>query len=201
MGPAVRGCGVSVIIGFFAACEAPAGACDADYLACDDGAGTFRLDPTCTLTGPLTVQLGQGDSHYSPLPEGVFPTLYRGPQGGTHAFVALRVEAPEADGITALEAHFELRSLDPAGVCSPPTAYRSPVDVPGHGPVCSSVGQDRRVVLGVRSPLRRDGSAIEEFGLVLVGAYQPDAWWLGVTVRDQCGRTGSDAVWAIPAAR
>lgn len=179
------------------ACEAPAGACDADYLGCGDGIGSFRIDPTCTLTGPLAVQLGQGEAAYAPLPEGVFPTFHQGPQGGAHAFLGVRVEPPGADGVTSMEAHFELRSLDLQGACSPPTAYRSPVGVPGRGPVCSSVQRARTVVLGVRSPLRKDGTAIEQYGLVFRG-YPVEAWWLGVTVRDQCGRVGTHAVWSTP---
>ncbi len=190
------------VAGVFAAllvgCEAAQGPCAADYLGCDDGEGTFRLDPNCTLTGPLNVQIGQGDAAFTPLPEGVFPTLHHGPQGGEHMFLAVRVEGPEAETVTSIEATFEVRRLEPEGVCTPPLRGFSPVDVPGHGPICSYVGKDRSVVLGVRSPLRRDGSAIEEFGLVLVGGYQPNAWWVGVTVRDQCGRTGTDAVWHMP---
>lgn len=195
------GRGVAVWAALTVGCEAPAGPCAVDYLGCDDGVGSFRLDPNCRLTGPLTVQIGQGESEYTPLPEGVFPTTFRGAQGGKHAFLGVRVEGPEAETVTSIEATFEVRRLDPEGACSPPSASRSPVDVSGYGPVCSSVWEDRTVVLGVRTPLRRDGSAIEEFGLVMVGAYQPEAWWLGVTVRDQCGRTGTDAVWEIPPKR
>lgn len=71
--------------------------CEDDISGCDDDTSNFMEDPTCTLTGELDVELGQGETEFSPLASGELPEIYSGLQGGQHVWMAVRVKNPDPD--------------------------------------------------------------------------------------------------------
>lgn len=72
--------------------------CDVDPMHCDLN-DTFVIDPTCTLTGNLNIQLGQGEAEFEPLEADEAPQTYSASgQGATiHHFFALRILNPAVD--------------------------------------------------------------------------------------------------------
>lgn len=65
--------------------------CEDDVTGCSDDTSKFVEDPTCELSGPLEVVLGQGFESFEPLAAGETPELYSGFQGGQHVFLGVRV--------------------------------------------------------------------------------------------------------------
>lgn len=74
--------------------EAP---CDNDLSGCFDDTSTFMEDPSCTRTGELDIQLGEGETMFTPLEAGELPQIHHGFQGGQHVWMAVRVKNPDLD--------------------------------------------------------------------------------------------------------
>lgn len=70
--------------------------CEDDIVGCSNGTN-FMEDPECTLTGELELELGEGESEFSPLAAGQLPELHHGLQGGQHIWVAVRVKNPDLE--------------------------------------------------------------------------------------------------------
>ena len=71
--------------------------CEDDIAGCSDDTSMFMEDPTCTLTGELELELGEGEAEFSSLAAGQLPQLYTGIQGGQHVWMAVRVKNPDLD--------------------------------------------------------------------------------------------------------
>jgi len=146
---------------------------EGDCQSCGSDA-VFMLDPSCTLDGTLTVEIGQGPDSFTALADGEMPTVYQGFQGGEHMFFAVRIGNVSLERYDALQVHLAL--LDEA-TCPEGT---SPCEVP--------MFTDRTLVLGGTMPLRVVDGAVEEYGIrtILEGA----ASVMQVDVLDPCGQVG-----------
>lgn len=71
--------------------------CESDIAGCSDDTSTFMEDPSCTLTGELELELGEGELEFSPLATGQLPELHYGIQGGQHVWMAIRVKNPDLE--------------------------------------------------------------------------------------------------------
>ncbi|HVH98265.1 MAG TPA: hypothetical protein VM869_06135 [Enhygromyxa sp.] len=71
--------------------------CEDDIAGCSDDTSMFMEDPTCTLTGELELELGEGEAEFSSLAAGQLPQLYTGIQGGQHVWMAVRVKNPDLE--------------------------------------------------------------------------------------------------------
>ncbi len=145
--------------------------CNRDAFGCDDGLGTFQLDPTCELTGELTIEPGYGEYGFTALHEGDLVPAEFGSQGGQHLFAALRVLGAD------------LTRYDKLSVA---------IDVQW-GPTGETIGY-RDIVLGRDGPIptAADG-AVEVSGLIVFLSNWPrtSPKRIVYTVQDPCGRTGT----------
>ncbi len=144
--------------------------CDLDPTSCRRGE-SFTLDPECTLTGDLVVQAGEGYERFETVGDGL--DVQEGFQGGRHFFGAVRVENAALDRYDQLEAHFSLTRPDEE------EAYT-----------------ERTVVLGDFEPIEQDAEGrVVAYGYIVrvdEGSSSGDLY--EVSVRDPCGRTGSDTI-------
>ena len=69
--------------------------CEDAGCADDDETSGVMEDPSCMLEDELEVELGQGETEFSPLAPGELPELFWGIQGGQHVWMAIRVKNPE----------------------------------------------------------------------------------------------------------
>ena len=150
--------------------------CDVDPAGCEFSGG-FRVDPSCTLTGTLQVEIGQGEQAYEALSDGEKPVVYHGPQGGSHVFGGLRVTNPAVD-FPRLRAEFRVdddvpERCDVPDPCPPGKVARRRVDL----------GPDLNVGAG---------GAVEEAGIVLfLDPYNlSDSGVITLDVQDACDRRG-----------
>ena len=168
------------LIFLLAGCPGPSftDPCASDQFACDQSTDAFQLDPSCKLTGTLSVEAGQGETAYAPLAAGESIVIHHGSQGGIHTVLALRVTNAALDVYDKLKVRLALTIDDGKTIIG-----------------------DRTLVLGAKKAVRVavDG-AVEEFGIVTFLD-----WWptdrtrtLTVTVTDPCGRVGT-AEHVIPA--
>jgi hypothetical protein len=69
----------------------------------------IERDPACTLTGDLTIGLGESDGldDFRPLPAGQAPYVHHGPQGGIHVILGVSVANP-ATHFPGLQVRFVL---------------------------------------------------------------------------------------------
>lgn len=159
--------------------------CDGDRFGCSDDTSAFQLDPTCTLTGELAVELGEGEASYQALPQGAPPTIHFGGQGGQHVYLAVRV------------ANAALDRYDKLKVTATAVTLQACPGSDGGGPAatCPQPNGRRDLVLGAAHPLRVVDGLVEEVGILLVLD-----WWpsdrdrrFEVRVQDPCGREGTAA--------
>ena len=157
-----------------------------DPLGCGDQE-KLEIDPSCTRTDPLIVNLGDGQSTYMPLSESHPPDIHYGFQGGQHFFMGIEVENPEFDS-PGLEITFEVRgslgcTLDtPTDMCSDWMSFAM-----------------RRLVVSDPALLRANGEHLTTTGYVTV--LESDPWWwaesqpgrieITAQVHDACDRQGS----------
>jgi hypothetical protein len=159
-----------------AACGGPP--CDEDPLGCGEGDSEFAIDPSCELTGPLEVALGERDPTFAPYQELQEPTLHEGAQGGHHLCLALRVAEPALDYPllkVVLDADFD----DPNRCADEPAC--DPWVNTGH----------RELVLGPELPV--NGDSVEEGDFILVISLWPEELVrrIRLEVTDPCGRVGT----------
>lgn len=138
--------------------------------------GEFERDPTCTLTGTLTVEIGEGSGGFTPLAANASPEVHYGSQGAQHIFVGVRVSG------LALDRYDTLRTLltwYPASEC------------PTLGEPCEGEYYGyNEWVLGDVAPLEIvDDDTIEQGDLRLVLEGGGDII-VQAEVEDPCGRRG-----------
>ena len=143
--------------------------CDIDALGCAEG-GDFQLDPSCTLTGDLAVEVGQGELSFQSLGPGEAPEQFFGAQGGYHIFIAFRVR-----GVSGDYPRLQIRLDVEQEIC--PT-------------VCEwEVVGEREVVLGPDLPQTSDG-LVEQAGLAVIVFESGGRLRIRVDVLDPCNRRG-----------
>jgi hypothetical protein len=71
--------------------------CVDDISGCFDDTSKFMEDPSCELQGELELQLGEGETEFSPLAPGELPELHYGFQGGQHVWMAVQVKNPDLE--------------------------------------------------------------------------------------------------------
>lgn len=181
MVPALRGCLCGG--GFESPCE------EANY-GCEESTLAFEQDPTCTLDGDLQVELGYGKDAYQTLAPGDFPKEYHGAQGGTHAYMGLRVFNPALDRYDKLLVRMGIYRKNNAPCGS--STYGIPYGA--DDAQCLLEVAERLLVLGDKKPIQPqpDGS-IEEHGIVMflhTTATSTLDRVVRLQVDDPCGRTG-----------
>jgi hypothetical protein len=174
------------------ACPEPLNPCDLDRFACDEDLSTFELDPTCDLTGDLTVIAGDGEGQFETLSGNDFPKIHFGPQGGSHAFVGIRVENADLERYDRLKVAIEFLHAQtfPYDSCS--GLGFEPVAGAENSKTCWRPFGDRELVLGHKQPIQTDtDGAVQEHGiLVFLDWGLGEKQRLDITVSDPCGRTG-----------
>ena len=188
--------------------------CEDDRFECQSG-DLFALDPGCSLTGTLEVEVGGGESNWQSLGDAM-PKTTEGGQGGTHAFAGVRVAN------AALDRYDKLRvSLAYWGETQAPcssfksrdwTSERGSVaDVelkackatepcmPAEGEICVGRFAQRTVVMGGNKPLNVVDGAVEEVGMLVFNVPALDEPLLTTwVVEDPCGQIGEDNRVAAP---
>lgn len=158
---------------------------DARY-GCGDETEAFALDPTCALEGDLEVTLGHGESSFTELKDGEWPKIYHGSQGGTHAYLGVRVGNVALDQYDRLKVKFSF-SVEHEEPCK--EGYLGETTDEGH---CRWVDASRELVLGHTLPLSVVDGVVEEFGLIVFVDDYAHKQLGTVEVTDPCGRTGTD---------
>lgn len=201
------------LLGILALCACGCGPtlstpCTTDRFACNDSSDGFVLLSDCTLTEALAVEIGYGQSSFTPLlTDGTLP-VYSGAQGGQHTFLGVRIANAALDRYDKLEVHFLLTSVDPVG-CDEWSAIPggdaissdASGDTSSGGGACIRKYSERTVVLGQGAKIKKDAKgAVVEVGLVLFLSAWPGGAPLNVdmTVRDPCGRVAHAHVVAHP---
>jgi hypothetical protein len=138
--------------------------------------GEFTHDPSCTLTGSLSVALGDGADGFVALTSGQGPVEQFGPQGGTHAFAAVQIGGLALDRYDIVLLQLSLFTADQC----PET------DAPCDGDATFGVGA---WVLGDTLPLEPiDAHTIEQDQLRIEAGAGPIV--LQAQVEDPCGQVG-----------
>jgi hypothetical protein len=192
----IHACCLLAIVVALTACETITDPCDDARFACEDSVLGFALDPTCTLEGDLTVEVGQGESAFVVLTDNEMPTLVTGNQGGQHTFLAVRVMNAALDRYDVLKTRFAFYLIKPCGAHDGGT----PVDQEKSGPEddCRYLQNSRNLILGVQQPIRTvvgttEAAMVEEFGVLIRTGDTPDfERELELQVDDPCGRRGFD---------
>ncbi len=150
--------------------------CEDDVLGCESNEDEFEFDPSCSLTGPLELALGEGETEFRPLGEGEAPHLYFGFQGGQHVWSAVRVLNPATD-YPKLQVDITL-SYCSVDDCSDPSSWQ--------------VDNTRRLVPDETTmTVTEEGWFEQTRMLVLAYGYSTGGQGrLEVTVTDPCGRQG-----------
>ena len=187
--------------------------CATDRFGCGSSTEGFTLLEGCTLTEPLAVEMGYGQTTFTPLLSEALLPVYTGTQGGQHTFLGVRVANAALDRYDKLEVHYLLTSVEPIA-CDEWNA------IPGSDVISSDAGSsddsddsssgsgtcvrkfgERTVVLGQGAKIKKDAKgAVVEVGLVVFLSSWPGGAPLNVdmTVRDPCGRVSSAHVVARP---
>lgn len=171
--------------------------CNHDLVGCENTTALFALDPNCPLTGPLQVTLGSGTESFTELPPNALPAIEHGPQGGTHSFLAVRVENPVPSRLGSAAERLKVDFLlarEVPGACEQRDGITDGVTVEEAGATyCAHRQVSRTVVMGARAPLRMVDGHVEELSMLF--QWSPPTtgrWALSATVTDPCGRTGTD---------
>lgn len=163
--------------------------CEMDPLGCD-APESLPLDASCTLSDPLVVTLGEGESDFTPLSPSHPPPINYGFQGGQHYYLGVDVANPYAAS-PGLEVNFTIQ-----------VAADCPLDAascPEWTPFAS-----RKAVITDKALLHTTASgSVETTGYVVVLDEDPTYWQGGgvetrvqirAEVRDRCDRKGSAVV-------
>ncbi len=138
--------------------------------------GEFTHDPSCPLTGSLSVALGDGDDGFVALASGQGPVEQFGPQGGTHAFAAVQIGGLALDRYDIVLLQLSLFAAEQCPM----------VDAPCDGDASFGVGT---WVLGDTLPLDLiDAHTIEQDQLRTEAG--TGAVVLQAQVEDPCGQVG-----------
>lgn len=90
--------------------------CADDAFGCDDAEAELRYDDTCTLDGPLGVEVGWGVDAFHPFTD-AGPQIYSGSQGGQHVFLAADVFDADLNTYDQLAVTFTLYQVLPRDQC------------------------------------------------------------------------------------
>jgi hypothetical protein len=170
------------LMGLLTACPiSPPGPPEPPPFPDDGGTVLIERDPACTLTGSLTLGMGEGDGtdDFRPLAPGQAPYVHYGPQGGQHVILGVSVANP-ATGFPGMQVRFIAESqFCSGGACQPYT-------VQGH--YVTVVREDRYIP--------QAGGAIALSGFLVVLREWPSDTRRRVTAEliDRCGRTGTISV-------
>lgn len=147
--------------------------CETDVLACEDGEA-LQIDPTCDAKGDLSLVARENGSDL-PLPEGAWPIVHHGAQGGVHFSLAVHM-----DGIDPKHREVELTLRVEAcddEACDEPSMLTS------------------RTLVADEDVLEADGDMVELHDIVLVLDDEPPAEGrLVLEARDACGREASQVL-------
>jgi hypothetical protein len=151
----------------------------------DGGTVLIERDPACTLTGSLTLGLGQGDGtqDFRPLEPGQGPTLYYGSQGGMHVILGVSVANPATE-FPGMQVRFiaEAQFCDFNG-CQPYAEM---------GRYLTVVRQDRYIA-------QPEGAIALSGFLVVLQAWPPNTLRrITAEVIDRCGRMGTTSLEIAP---
>jgi hypothetical protein len=180
--PGARTAGLALgLMGLLTGCPiAPSQPPDPPF-APDAGTVLINRDPACTLTGPLTISLGEGDGidDFRPLEPGQVPEAHYGPQGGTHLLLGVRVANPAA-GFPGMQVRFDAE----AQFCNAEGCQ--PYVLMGH--YLTVVEQDRYIV-------QSDGGIALSGFLVLLNEWPVNTRRrVTAEVIDRCWRVGTTSV-------
>jgi len=167
---------LAVAVIAIAGCGGPP--CDEDPLGCGDGTDEFAVDPACDLTGPLAIELGDGDEDFLAYAAGQEPTVHEGAQGGHHLCLGIRIHQPALE-YPLLRVVFDADFDDPLR-CA---------DDPACDPWVNTA--HRELTLGPDLPL--NGDSVEETGFILILSLWPEELErrLRLEITDECGRVGT----------
>lgn len=155
----------------------------ASICACPAGAptgvpqgGELEHDPTCTLAGSLSVEIGDGTEGFLAVAPGEGPVAHSGPQGGMHSFAGVRIGDLALDRYDVVLVELTMFAA-------------SECPEPGRACTGAPMNVSRSWVLGDVAPLEVvDDDTIEQDRLVVpVGE---GAVVLQARVEDPCSRTG-----------
>jgi hypothetical protein len=166
------------VVGLLTACPpSPPGPFPPDPFPDDGGTVLIERDPACTLTGTLTIGLGESDGldDFRPLPAGQAPFIHHGSQGGIHVILGASVVNP-ATGFPGLQVRFILD----AQVCTTNGCQQQVM-----GQYTTVVNQDRYIALPGGS------IAVTGFFILLKDWPQNSTRRVIAEVYDRCGRMGT----------
>lgn len=160
--------------------------CDMDRHDCEEA--TITIDPSCSVDGELTAEVGVGVEGFEPLADGQAPSTYEGgggfqTPGVTHTVLGVRIEGAALDRYSTLGARLGI--------------WEAHACMPGPGAeIAACTGNplygSRTVVLGESEPLAlaQDG-AIEEYGITFISDFEVNGgdFVAQIVVEDPCGRT------------
>lgn len=160
--------------------------CDLDPELCSDDTGWTTVSD-CARSDPLQVQIGEGETEFTPLKDGDKPPLHfassgQGP-GVRHVFIGVRIANPDT-------AHVKFRA-----------DFRATAYGPCYGETDGAVNRDgkqvcpqdsKRVAIFGQSVQPGPDGSVAKTGFRLVIEGEPKT--LAVTVEDLCGRKGSMAI-------
>jgi hypothetical protein len=137
----------------------------------------IERDPACTLTGDLTIGLGESDGldDFRPLSAGQAPFVHHGPQGGIHIILGVSVANPATE-FPGLQVRFVLD----AQFCSANGCQQQVM-----GEYSTIVNQDRYMALP------GGAVAVSGFFVLLRDWPQNSTRRIMVEVYDRCGRMGT----------
>ena len=165
------------LVSLLTACPAPTPGPPIPEPTPDGGMVLIERDPACTLTGELTLGLGESDGleDFRPLAAGQAPTVHHGPQGGIHTILGVSVSNPAAN-FPGLQVRFVLD----AQLCSSNGCQQQVM-----GEYTTIVNQDRYI------DLPGDVVAVSGFFILLRDWPQNSTRRVMVEVHDRCGRMGT----------
>jgi hypothetical protein len=167
-----------VLVGLIAACPStpPAPPFPPEPSFPDDGGVLIEKEPACTLTGDLTIGLGESDGidEFRPLPAGQGPTVHYGSQGGIHVILGASVANPALD-FPGVQVRFILE----AQMCEV------------NGCTWQVMGQYTSVVNKDRYIPQSQGVAVSGFFILLRDWPRNSPRRVTTEVYDKCGRRGT----------
>ncbi len=182
-----RGALLALVVALGACESSPQAPAPLDADAAGDVSDTGMAGPDADCPPrELFLEIGQGESEYTPLGQGRSPRLFEGPQGSQHMVLALRVKSSASDNLAELVARIVVTSW-------------TPVDCVGgsntpEGGCLFPVG-DREVSFGSRDgelPLAPDIRGVTD----ALSIYVPVNWWpaaherrIRATVETPCGES------------
>ncbi len=165
------------LAGLLTACPSPTPGPPIPEPTPDGGVVRIERDPACTLTGELTIGLGESDGldDFRPLSAGQAPFIHYGSQGGIHVILGASVANPATD-FPGLQVRFVVD----AQLCGANGCQQEVM-----GEYTTVVNQDRYI------DLPGDAVAVSGFFILLKDWPQNSTRRVMLEVYDRCGRMGA----------